>query len=103
MFKYPYSNGQDGSTASLLSVSSRESVEFKVPTPVKELIGARRPRELTKTTVSKNLFEDGAEPRRSGRAGSRAEIELEQTTEKVKKLTPEELKARLGKTLLKNK
>jgi len=73
------------------------SPKFKVPTPVKELVGARRPR--TKQTVTKQLFQEDepvktseTEKRRRGRA------EIEKATEAVKKLTPEELSSKLGKT-----
>ena len=77
--------------------SSMKSEEFKVPTPVKELIGARRPLP-TRESVPKNLFGDvsdstldvGARKRRGMRA------EIENATAIAKKLTPEEIKARLG-------
>jgi len=79
------------------TITMPTSDQFKVPTPVKEIIGARRNRELqpTRQNVSKNLFQDEsteqvtARPKRS----IRAELEIAQT--KAKKLTPEEIK-RLG-------
>lgn len=72
------------------------SEEFKVPTPVKELIGARRPLP-TRKSVPKNLFSDDDSSKATAprvRRTMRAEIETATTL--VKKLTPEEIKVRLG-------
>jgi len=71
-----------------------KSEEFKVPTPVKELIGARRPRP-TRESINKKLFDDDNDvkqprPKRSMRA------EIETATAIAKKLSPEEIKLRLG-------
>ena len=77
--------------------SSMKSEQFKVPTPVKELIGARRPLP-TRESVPKNLFGDDSDS--TGDAGSRKRrgmrAEIENATALAKKLTPEEIKARLG-------
>eukprot|EP00088_Acartia_fossae_P060360 TRINITY_DN7226_c0_g1_i4.p1 TRINITY_DN7226_c0_g1~~TRINITY_DN7226_c0_g1_i4.p1 ORF type:complete len:720 (+),score=223.47 TRINITY_DN7226_c0_g1_i4:51-2162(+) len=80
------------------STQMMTSKEFKVPTPVKDLIiGARRPRVVSRDTVPRNLFNEdggaapaGPRPRRSMRA------EIETAKSVAKKLTPDELKARLG-------
>jgi len=77
--------------------NSEESKTFKVPTPVKVLIGARRGKSA-RNIAAKNLFQDDGDesvkasrPRRTGAA------QLESTVTRVKKMTQEDVKDKLGK------
>jgi len=83
------------------TITMPTSDEFKVPTPVKEIIGARRNREVrpTRQNVSKNLFQDNDnsgntdQVKTRAKRSIRAEIEIAQTA--ARKLTPEDIK-RIG-------